>query len=232
MFSHKKGHACFVISSLNTHFVSSNSHVTKQILFVHKPTRLTRKNADGEQNVNVIHRGPPDAPNAELSAVIQAARGAQASRAALSCLPRTPLCERALSAASVLTPLHPVWQFLDSKEEPTQEMPLPLIAERSVAPRQHHRQQGKSALLQAHPTNAVYGAPKNAPVNAWPWTSSTRALSNLPTDFPSPSHAHSLCVASPPAVDCFFYGFWLPMEKLPAYQASLSHLPGMAAVGS
>ena len=58
--------------------------------------------------------------------------------------------------------MHSVWQFLDSKEEPTQELPLPLIAERSVAPRQHHRQQSKSALLQAHPTNAVYGAFKCA----------------------------------------------------------------------
>ena len=73
------------------------------------------------------------------------------------------LCASARAlGGSVLTPLHSVWQFLDSKEEPTQELPLPLIAERSVAPRQHHRQQSKSALLQAHPTNAVYGAPEFA----------------------------------------------------------------------
>jgi hypothetical protein len=41
-----------------------------------------------------------------------------------------------------------------------------------------------------------------------------------------------VCRTSPPAVDCFFYGFWLPMEKLPAYQASMSHHPGMAAMAA
>ena len=46
------------------------------------------------------------------------------------------------------------------------------------------------------------------------------------------SRSLSVCRTSPPAVDCFFYGFWLPMEKLPAYQASMSHHPGMAAMAA